>query len=110
MIGFSPVQPIGHSDLLTAAKNTAPALGIAWPPTGKLHNIECWARLLVAYRAFYKKPYQVLGMDQQLVGLATAIYLRWRETLRYHKNKPYAHEVAAVRSAVNWFVTHARQI
>ena len=110
IIGFSAQQRIGHGDLLLAANNTAAALGVVWPPGGKLHNIECWCRLLVAYRNFYHRPYAVAAFQSDLLNRAALLYRSWRETLRYHKNRAYAYETMAVKSAAKWFLAHSREI
>lgn len=86
------------------------ALGVDWPGPGQGHNVRAWAELLVAARAqsadtIYE---DVFGRAVQRYG--QQVGQLWRETLRYGKNRAYAHEVGRVREAVEWLLTHSAEL
>lgn len=108
LLGFGPRQVIGMADLRVAVERTAPAVGlVAWPVAGKLHNIEYWALLLVTYRRTYHVNYADPDFERSVVLHAKCIYNRWRETLRYHKNRAYEFEVRQVHLATRWLLDHS---
>lgn len=109
-LGLSAAHPITMTDLGVAINHTAKSLGIAWPSAGRLHNLECWAQLLVAHRASYHRPYSDPALGRNVLRHAGIAYSRWRETLRYHKNRAYGHEVAQMRLAASWFQINARRL
>jgi hypothetical protein len=80
--------------------------GIAWPNQGAGHNVRAWAELLVAEHALSAVPYALaFGLEVQRRG--QRIGQLWRETLRYHKNFAYFHEVRQVREAVEWLLVNS---
>ncbi len=80
--------------------------GIAWPNQGAGHNVRAWAELLVAERALSAVPYALpFGLEVQKCG--QRIGQLWRETLRYHKNFAYPHEVRQVHEAVDWLLINS---
>lgn len=107
LLGFGPRQSIKIADLRVAVGRTAPALGLQWPSAGKLHNVEYWARLLSGYRRQYRGGYVSPQFERTLIDRAQCIYDRWRETLRYHKNRAYEHEVRQVHAATHWLLDHS---
>jgi hypothetical protein len=107
--GFGPATQIAISDL-NLAKQDAKALNVSWPPGSGLHNIECWALLLVQHRSVYAKNYTTPGMATEVIKHARMIYSRWRETLRYHKNRAYNFEVRTVRLSTIWFLENMHRL
>jgi hypothetical protein len=104
VIGFTDNQPISTSDLRNAVASAA-NLGVVWPAQGQFHNLGAWAELLVTTRAGtpglgYGDP----RFASRVESAARAIWSRWRETLRYHKNVAYLHEVNRVQEAVHWLL------
>jgi hypothetical protein len=93
--GFPERQPITRNDLrsgLATLQNVGPN-----PP---LHHLGLWAEALVRYRSntpglAYADP----TFGSQVTAQAYILYGLWRETLRYHKNVAYPHEVARARAA-----------
>jgi hypothetical protein len=86
------------------------AMGIAWPRPGDGHNVRAWAELLVAQHAAtpgaaYPHPF---GREVQESG--QSIGQLWSETLRYHKNQAYLHEVRQVREAAEWLLANAHAL
>ncbi|HVA47790.1 MAG TPA: hypothetical protein VNH11_15585 [Pirellulales bacterium] len=107
LVGFGLRQSIGIADLRVAVERTAPAVGLQWPAAGKLHKVEYWARLLAADRRSYGASYADPQFEQSMISRARCVYDRWRETLRYHKNRAYEHEVRQVYAATRWLLDHS---
>lgn len=100
-------------DRITWVANLQPAINrgrvtfrIAWPAPGAGHNVGAWAELLVAERAFAGAPYTP-PFDLEVQRVGQRIWLLWRETLRYHKNFAYLHEVRQVREATEWLLVNS---
>jgi hypothetical protein len=64
----------------------------------------------VRYRIHLGRPYAAPAFGSLVVAHATTVYLRWRETLRYHKNAAYQHEVDRVRDSTRWLLDNARRL
>jgi hypothetical protein len=110
--GFAAARRIQAADRAQAAVD-ARALGVAWPRNANAHNPELWSELLVQSRATLGLPYPAPGgraFGVQVVANARRVYRVWRETLRYHKNVAYPHEVTQTRDAADWFLLHSRQL
>lgn len=105
-IGFPPAQVITAGNLRGAAAS-APSFGFLW--TGNLHSLSSWSELLVRTRGrtpglSYPDPRfgdAVLRQVRPLEGT-------WAETLRYHRNVAYAHEVDLLEQAAGWLLANAR--
>jgi hypothetical protein len=105
---------LGHGELTTLGWKTEifPAIErgrkiflIAWPWAGQGHNVRAWAELLVAERAALGNPYpSPFDTDVQTRGQRVGDL--WSETLRYHKNVAYFHELRKVRESVEWLLTN----
>jgi hypothetical protein len=106
-IGMAEADPITWQGHLQPAISGAAGLGIIWPPSGKGHNVEKWAELLVNSRAGHPTAAYpaAFGLDVQSKG--QQIWQIWRETLRYHKNVAYLHEVRQMRGCVEWLLIHS---
>jgi hypothetical protein len=109
-VGFADEQPIARADLGSARAFASATLGIFWPAAGWGHNVGCWAELLVTHRTHAGKAYPSHRFRGAVVRNAVGVYLRWRETLRYHKNRAYAHEVRTVQGATCWLLDHSRRL
>ncbi len=103
-IGHLLDQAITPADL-RLARVSGIGLGIVWP--GNFHHLENWAQLLVLTRATIPGwAYPLVGFGNQVVARARQVHRLWNETLRYHKNVAYPHEVEQVQAASEWFVLH----
>jgi hypothetical protein len=104
--GFSGTQVITRSDL-QAGLGTLPGIGRN-PP---LHHLGLWAQALVSLRAStpglaYPDP----AFGSQVTAKAQSLYGLWRETIRYHKNIAYLHEMARVREAGEWLLIRSPEL
>jgi hypothetical protein len=106
---------LGETDQITWKLHLWPAIdrgrgmGIPWPNAGAGHNFRAWAELLVAARASTTAAYLApFGIEVQKRG--QRIEQLWRETLRYHNNYAYLHEVRQVREAVEWFLVNSHAL
>lgn len=79
---------------------------IAWPNPGQGHNVRAWAELLVVERASVPGMAYSAADAQQIQACGQRIGLLWSETLRYHKNVAYIHEVTQVRLAAEWLLAN----
>ncbi len=112
---YFSVLGVGEGTSLQMAVHMSPAiqlgrgLGIAWPQGGQGHNVRAWAELLILERATHPNPAMAYATDfgVQVQANGQRISQLWNETLRYHKNKPYAYEVTQIREAVEWFIVNS---
>ena len=81
---------------------------IAW--TGAGHNVRAWAELLVGVRAQDPSTAYDGPFAEQVQGCGQRVYQLWRETLRYHKNYAYLHEVRQVREATQWLLVNSENL
>jgi hypothetical protein len=109
LLGRAETQALSWTaDILPAINRGRTALGIAWPIQGQGHNVRAWAELLVLERAAntaWAYPTAAFAVAVQRAG--QRFEPLWRETLRYHKNIAYPHEVRQVREAAEWLLTHS---
>ena len=82
--------------------SAARALGLAG--TRNLHDIGAWAELLVAFRTARGPLYPDVGFAAFLIDRVSDVRQRWTETIRYHKNRAYQHELERVENACRWLV------
>ena len=80
--------------------------GITWPNPGKGHNVRAWAELLVAERATIAGKVYPADVGRQIQVSGQRVGLLWSETLRYHKNVAYMHEVTQVRLSTEWLLAN----
>lgn len=85
------------------------SLGIAWPQAGQGHNVLAWAELLILERATNPSPAMAYTaeFDLQIQKNGQRIGQLWNETLRYHKNTPYAYEIRQIREAAEWLLVNS---
>ena len=88
-------------------RGRAAPLTIAWPYQGAGHNVRAWAELLVGVRAMDMGTAYQPAFAAQIQGYGQRIWQFWRETLRYHKNRAYLHEVRQVREATAWLLVNS---
>jgi hypothetical protein len=79
---------------------------ITWPSHGQGHNVRAWAELLVAERASLPGRAYDAAIGRQIQTCGQRIGLLWSETLRYHDNLAYPHEVMQVRLAAEWLLAN----
>ena len=102
------------TDVITWGGHLQPAidrarnvLGIVWPYPGQGHNVRAWAELLVAERAAMPGAAYAHPFGQEVQACGQSIGQLWSETLRYHKNVAYIHEMNQVREAAEWLLVNA---
>lgn len=106
-VGFdTPLQMGSH---INPAIEVGRGLGIVWPKSGQGHNVRAWAELLILERATHPDPATAYAADfgEGVQANGQRIGELWNETLRYHKNTPYPHEIRQVRVAVEWFLVNS---
>jgi hypothetical protein len=108
---------LADDDVITWAGHIQPAIHrgrtaftIAWPHQGQGHNVRAWAELLVAERAATPGAAYPHPFDLEVQSCGQRIGQLWSETLRYHKNLAYLHEVRQVREAAEWLLTNAHAL
>ncbi len=103
VLGFSETQVITRNDL-RAGLSKLPGVG----KNPSLHHLGLWAQALVTLRAGTPGlAYANLEFGSMVTAKAQSLYGHWRETIRYHKNIAYMHEVARVRDEAEWLLIHA---
>lgn len=112
LVGFGEADRIDFVALRAAVgeapASTARSLGL--PGTRNLHDLAAWANLIVTYRATRGPVYAEGGFGLTLTAQVTAIRQRWSETVRYHKNVAYQHELDRVTAACGWLVSRRYSI
>jgi hypothetical protein len=98
-----------NSDIKPAI-NLGKSLGVSWPAVGQGHNVRAWAELLILERATHPNPPAAYntGFERAIQACGQRISQLWSETLRYHKNTPYPHEIRQIREATEWLLVHAQ--
>ncbi len=105
--GFEDGRAITIGDLRDAV-NSRLASTIDWSGQGRLHHVPAWAELLVELRASDPKlVYADPKFGGEIVGMGRRFRRVWSETLRYHENVAYEHEVRRIRDAADWFLGHS---
>ncbi len=104
--------PIGVGDMRLATgvnpASTARSLGL--DGTQNLHDLTTWGELIVAYRNRNGLLYTGAGFARFLTVNVAIVRGRWTETIRYHKNIAYRHELDRVTQACDWIVEHRYEI
>jgi hypothetical protein len=108
-IGFPPTRPITTRDLEAARNVGIGTYRILWP--GRFHNVRAWSELLVEHRS--RTPggkYLLASFGDEIKERGRRIEPIWSETLRYHKNIAYHHEVERVMAAAGWLLNNALEL
>ncbi len=100
----TPITWGGH--LQPAIQRGRTVMMIAWPHQGAGHNVRAWAELLVAERAATPGRAYASAVAQHVQACGQRIGQLWNESLRYHNNLAYQHEVTQVRLATEWLVVN----
>jgi hypothetical protein len=102
LFGATGLDPRTTIDLAARghAVNEFRTLGLAARPGP--HDIPGWAQLLVAKRFGLGMRYPP-NLEREVNRQAGRIGGRWSEILRYRANRPYRHEIRAVREAAGWY-------
>ncbi len=112
VLGFGDADPINRSAMQAAVgespASTARVLGLNG--TRNLHNIDAWSELLVTFRRAKGLLYPDPGVSHLLITNVSRVGELWAETVRYHKNTAYGHELARVENACQWLVEHRYDI
>ena len=111
---YFAVVGLAATDAITWPGNIQPAinrgrtvLGIAWPHQGQGHNVRAWAELLTAERALSAATIYAPALAHGVLTCGQRIGQLWSETLRYHKNFAYLHEIRQIREAAEWLIVHS---
>jgi hypothetical protein len=91
-------------------RTTTVARSLGLPGATNLHDLTAWAQLIVAYRAHHGPAYANADFAGALVANVTEVGARWSETLRYHGNVAYAHELDRVRTSCVWVSSNSETI
>ena len=106
-IGFADDRQITFDDLREAMEFGKSSL-VSWPRRGQLHSVRAWAETLVARRdSMLGTPYMHPGFGFQVASKGQRLDRYWNESLRYHKNVAYPHEVRRVREATEWLLVNS---
>ena len=103
-IGINEDSPLNLRTDINAAINRGRTLGINWPQRGQGHNVCAWSELLILERANASNKAYTVDFNNKVQMYGQRIGQLWNETLRYHKNKPYAYEIRQVQEAAEWFL------
>jgi hypothetical protein len=109
VIGVGEVTHLEMDVHIRPAIQLGRGLGIAWLQAGQGHNVRAWAELLILERATHPNPVMAYPADfgHQVQANGQRISQLWNETLRYHKNKPYAYEMRQLREAAEWLLVNS---
>jgi hypothetical protein len=91
-------------DLQQAGELAKKSYGIPW---GGLHDIEGWAGLITKHRITNGNYYTNSDFGTQVLLQSQTVYSRWRETLRYKKNRAYIFEAETIAQATRWFLLNS---
>jgi hypothetical protein len=72
--------------------------------------VSGWAELLVAERAATLGAAYLPLFARDVQSCGQRIGQLWSETLRYHKNVAYLHELTQVREAAEWLLAHSDRL
>ena len=108
VLGFPPAREISIGDLAAARNVGISTYRILWPNPGKFHNVRAWSELLVEHRSHSAGvAYPVPGFGDEVRLRGRRLEPLWSETLRYHKNIAYLHEVERVMEAAGWLLSRS---
>lgn len=106
LIGLGDFDAISISTLRQhvgdSPASTARSLGLQG--ARNLHNLLAWVELIVAYRGDRGISYRDPGFGDMLYSNVIAIHRLWSESLRYHRNIAYPHELGRARVACEWIL------
>ena len=66
------------------------------------HDLIGWTHLVIVSRVFAGLTSFTPGFQQTFIGHIQNAALAWTESLRYHANKPYNHELVATANAARF--------
>lgn len=108
LIGFPESRSISPSDLRSARMMAVGTYGIPW--AGNLHAVCHWAHLIITHRIALGHSYFDPGFHIQVIEHSQRVYERWRETLRYKKNRAYPFEVRVVSESAEWLLLNSPRL
>ncbi|MCI0701842.1 MAG: hypothetical protein L0241_12230 [Planctomycetia bacterium] len=108
LVGYGDADPIDVVALRAAVGESSASMSrtLGLPGTRNFHDLSAWVNLIVAYRASRSLVYAEAGFGMTLTAQVTVIDDRWTETIRYHKNTAYQHELDRVAGSCEWLVNH----
>jgi hypothetical protein len=107
LLGWLPNQSITIADLAKAKKDATSVFKLTWP--GSLHDLGSWGELLVEERKLRGVPYPG-PFARRLRAQVKALFLNWRETLRYRINRPFKGEVERCHESLRWLQGQYRHL
>jgi hypothetical protein len=72
------------------------------------HNLTGWAQLLIRHRIEIGRVYPDPSFGSLIQIQSQKIYSRWREFLRYKKNRAYHSEAITVAETTQWFLANSK--
>jgi hypothetical protein len=106
LLGHAETAPITWNNIFQAIHRARTAFGVAWPNRGQGHNVRAWAELLIAERASIPGSAYPPAFGLQVQQCGQLVGQLWSETIRYHKNVAYLHEMQNVRDAAEWYLAN----
>ena len=108
LIRYGDADPIDIVALRSAVGENPASMSrsLGLPGTRNLHDLSAWANLIVAYRTSRTLVYADTTLAATLIEHVAMIHDRWTETIRYHKNTAYQHELVRVAGACDWLTNH----
>ena len=104
LIGYGDADPIDFVAMRNAVGESPASMASSLGLTGtrNLHDISAWSALIVAFRASRLLLYPDPEFEATLTAHVAVVHDRWSETIRYHKNVAYRHELDRVGAACEW--------
>lgn len=109
LLGYPENRAISFRDLEAARTLATARYGIAWPGRN-FHAVVHWAELLLQHRIALGRSYPDPRFGRTLIEHSQSVYERWRETLRYKKNRAYSFEVATVGASAQWLLHNSDRL
>ena len=103
VLGYDDFHPIKTKDL-RIARDQANQYNI---PFLNYHDLKGWALLINYHRIQIGKVHSDPSFGFQVQTQSQIIYSRWREVLRYKRNRAYHSEAITVAESTRWFLINS---
>jgi len=106
ILGSSDMQVLTIADLRLAIGETPASMAnqLGSRTARNFHDLLAWMELILAYRKANLIPHADTRFTELLRVHVEATASLWSESMRYHKNTAYPHEVGRVRESCEWVV------
>jgi len=108
LLGYRKTQPISMHDLRSAHKLATDIHRIQW--SGSFHDLSRWAQLLIQHSIKLGRGHPDSDFSKDVIEHSERIYERWREIMRYKKNRAYPAETGAVARSTEWLLTNSLRL